>query len=290
MYDLVVVGGGYWGVGIALEAQAKGWTVAVLDDKDRLGGSRNASAVCDPKAYESDIFAKYLPDDWTAADLKESFAWLVAHGGKVTHEFFLNKFQDRPMRKGNDAIYLDSNNVLLSQVKPIEEKVVSMEKRGIVWDLKAKSGTIYRARKVAIAAGYRTEGLLRFLDLPHISVGKLYGRGVIARGMPTCEIPVSVMIRPYTKHTIRPWGKLLRIGDTAEGDQPNDKRAGDIQEVGNAVIEGYDELEWVAGYRPTCDKFLVEKVAPGVVVATGGHRLGLGLTGLVARKALECLS
>lgn len=289
-YDLIIIGGGYWGTGIALEAEKKGWRVIVIDDKDSLSGSRNASAVCDPQAYRSKIFAKYLPSSWTPNDLTESFNWLLQHGGYRQKEWFLNSFNGTPPRVGTEAIYLKDNSTLLSLVKPLIGKVTGGSFEGGQWILNLENSPRVISKWLVVAAGVHTDKVLTSLGLPTIGVSPLFGRGLLVSGNAGEDIPlpISVMIRPYCKHTIRRWGNYYRVGDTAEK-QEGEKAKEALETVGKRVLEDYRELKLIQGYRPVTDKFLVEKVGPEIVVATGGHRLGLGLTGLVAKKTLEAL-
>jgi hypothetical protein len=120
-----------------------------------------------------------------------------------------------------------------------------------------------------------------------IGVTKLAGRGIIAKGIPKEVLPVSVMIRPYCKHTVRNWFNYFKIGDTAEK-QLVDKHLENLRTIGRDVLDNYQEINIQLGYRPVLDKFTVESIA-GLIVATGGHRVGLGVAGLVAKKTLEAL-
>lgn len=288
-YDLVVIGSGYWGAGIAYEARRKGWLVLCIDDRDEKAGSRNASGVCDPKAYQSSVFKKYLPPGWGKAELQDSFSWLIDRGGQLQDEWFMNRWAGTLPRSSHSCIYLDSNSLItgLNGVG-LRGKVSRIELgRGTIEVI--TSDRIVSAKRVVIAAGYRTDQVLESAGLSPVGVGELPGRGLVGSGRPEAEIPLSVMIRPYCKHTVRSWGRnLYRIGDTAEK-VPRPKSLDDLRAVAHSVLTGFRETEIVFGYRPVADRFLVEKLKPNLVVATGGHRVGLGLTGLVAARTLEIL-
>lgn len=286
-YDLIVIGAGYWGTAITLQARKKGWNVIALDDEDVRSGSRNASAICDPKAYQSNVFKKYWPADWTQQDLQDSLSWLVDRGAVKTREYFWNKFAGTSIREGGEALYLPNPESLCSLAKPAKV-IVEGGNTGNTIELFTSKG-VFRSRCLAVAAGYRTDDMLKILGLSQVGVSSLYGRGIVASGRSRCDVPVSVMIRPYCKHTVRDWGNGFKVGDTAEK-TPNPKRLEDLRIVGRAVLEDYKELQLNEGYRPVTDRFLVCKIAHNVVVATGGHRLGLGLAGLAAKKTMEALS
>lgn len=297
MYDLVVIGGGYWGIGVAIEAKRKGWNTIVVDSYDKQSGSRNASAICDPAAYKSSVFNKYWPSDWHKSELDASLNWLLANGGEWVQERFWNHFAGTEPREGGKCIYLQDNFKILSRAPRTLGKVCGIDKASYGWNITISSLSeamkfwTYQTKRVVVAAGYHTGELLVKCGIRGApDVGKLYGRGVVASGVPEGfpdMLPMTVMIKPYVKHTIRQWHDGYRIGDTGEA-TPNDNKLAALEEIGGSVLTGYQRTEIVAGYRPTCDRYVVEKVAPSLVVATGGHRVGLGLTGLVARRVLRC--
>jgi glycine/D-amino acid oxidase-like deaminating enzyme len=291
IYDLAVVGGGYWGVATALRARESGKDVILFDDSDPLAGSRNASAICDPASYKSKVFRRFWPTGWTKDDLKESLNWLLGNGGELTEEVFLNQFEGRGIRPIRPkAIYLKSNEDFLRRFPATTAEVLGLERRGILWELRTRTGT-FLARKICLALGYRTDAFLAKAGMPLLGVGRLYGRGIIVRGTPAYPVPICVMTRPYVKHTIRQWEDGYRVGDTAERGEVKEGVDPNLLAVTESVMgDQYEVLRSVNGFRPTADKFLVDKIAPGLAVATGGHRLGLGLAGLAAKKVLEALN
>lgn len=270
-YDLLVVGAGYWGAAVAFEAKRRGWSVAVIDDGDPRSGSRNASGICDPRAYHSSVFAKYWPPNWQPSDLTESLAWLVDRGGYRVREYFWNRFAGTAPRTGAECVYVADPTTLTRSAYPRLNKGV----RDVPH------------RRLLVAAGYRTDDVLASLGLPTLGVRPLPGRGIIASGTPSTPLPSSVMIKPYVKHTVRSWaGGFWKVGDTAE-QEFKDSRLEALRDVGRACLKDYVEVRVNEGVRPVLDRFTVEKLMPRVVVATGGGRLGLGVAGLVAEKVLE---
>lgn len=272
-WDLLIVGGGYWGAAVSFEARKKGWRVAVVDDGDKRSGTRAASGVADRSAFKSEVFRKYLPVGWSDSDLDDSFNWLLERGGETVGEYFWNRFAGTGPREGSECVYIEGPETITNLL-----------------------GSTYRGRfdpskvdykRLVVAAGYRTDEVLAQLGLDPLGVGKLYGRGIVAEGTPSLVTPVSVMIRPYCKHTVRRWGSgQWKVGDTAEK-IPNEKYLESLREVGRSVLSDYREVKVSEGFRPILPKFTVEKLTPSIVVATGGHRLGLGLAGLVAKKVME---
>lgn len=303
--DLLVIGAGYWGTGVTLKALERGVKVITLDDNDKESGSRNASAVCDPRAYDSEIFAKYFPYDWTKKDLEESLEWLLGKGAYIVKEYFWNKYQgSSPRLMPREIFYLETPQYLTSQITPLNGKVVSIFQRRNLSKKTSEGWTIVyetidkltcqvvqnliTCKKLVIACGYRTDDVVELIS-PNLKlgVGKLYGRGINAKGTPNTSLPVSIMIKPYVKHTVRAWKNgIFKIGDTCEK-KISDTKFNNLEAVGREALDNFEIVEVTAGWRPTLPKFTVAKLLENLVVATGGHRLGLGVTGLVASKVLK---
>jgi len=285
--DLIVVGGGYWGAAVAFEAGLRGLQAVVLDDSDPRSGSRNASGILHPKTYSSPLFKKYMPDDWTKDDLAASFAWLKKHCGAVeTVEHFTNWTRtDLGVRKLPVGYYLPSNEALTGLVIPIGVKVVDIISQDGDWIVNG----IIRAPRLVVAAGIHTDGVLALAGVAPVGVTALFGRGLGVRGPTPYPSPLVVQTRPYRKFETRPWGDLIRVGDTAEVRPDEAKYRAELRAVADWLAPGSETVRWFEGYRPVCEKFTVRLVAPGLVAATGGHRMGLGLSGLVATKTLGLL-
>lgn len=285
--DIVVIGAGYWGRAITLELQRISKSVLCVDSMDPRAGSINASGICDPSAYTSSVFTKYWPQDWTKSDLQYSLNWLLENGGEYTQERFWNKFGNREPRLGERCIYVAP----IGKYLPIEGILIDTVYRcnieGII-QLQTLTGKLLECMQVVVCAGYQTDKVLESMGIPCIGVTGLWGRGLVVDGVPKAHIPVSVMVKPYRKYTIRKWATGYRVGDSA-GEDSDNKRLREIQSVVDMTLINPVTVSVVNGYRPVTEKFIVEKVSPNVVVATGGHRLGLGLSGLVAKKVVEML-
>jgi len=295
--DLTIVGSGYWGSATANVARSKGISCCIIDDGDKQSGSRNASAVCDPGAYSSDIFSKYWPQNLDRSKLGESIDWLKTVGGYEVLEYFWNMYQDRPIRPRSKVIYLPEPETLTDQVNDIRRvgRVSNIEEHQnyvetFYTNIDNGEEFVVKSKSVLLATGYRTDSVLtEVCRMSPIGVGKLLGRGITCKGKPTTELPVSVMIKPYVKHTVRVWTKgRLKVGDTAEKvESPNKLK--NLRTVMDTVVASPKSVKIQTGYRPVLDRFLVDKVSSRIVVATGGHRLGLGLSKLVADKVLEII-
>lgn len=295
-YDTILVGGGYWGCGIAIELMRASKKVLILDSNDAMSGTRAASGICDPKAYNSKIFSKLLPKRWekNMSLIDDSLHWLVSVGGKKVVESFWNKFAQTEPRTGAHCIYVDSPATVSDHVKHLvkRESLRMAITEGGGWRVAVDEHTgNYWAKNLVIAAGYSSGGVAIKCGLPGFEVSRLYGRGVIAKGQPKTGLPCSVMIRPYCKHTVRTWegrSDLFKIGDTAEL-QPKENSLAGLMKVGTHCLDEMKLVKISEGYRPVMDEFTVAKIGPNCVLATGGHRVGLGLTGLVAKETLEML-
>lgn len=296
-FDTIVVGGGYWGSGIALELMRAGKKVLILDSNDPMSGTKAASGICDPKAYSSKIFSRLLPKRWekNMGLIKDSLDWLVRIGGKPVIERFWNRFANTQPREGAACIYVDSPATLTDHVKHLvrRESLHKAWAEGGGWMVAVTEHPgIYSAKNLIIAAGYNSGIVAHNCGFPNLHVGRLYGRGIVARGTPVTELPCSVMIRPYCKHTVRTWqgrDDLFKVGDTAELCAKENSLAA-LLKVGQHCLGDDMKVSYISeGYRPVTDQFMVEKIGPNCVIATGGHRVALGLTGLVAKETLEML-
>ena len=288
-YDVIVVGGGYWGTAATIELKEAGKKVLQIDSNDPMSGSRAASGICDPRAYDSSTFQRYWPSDWTKSDLTESLSWILNHQGYKVTEYFWNQFQNREVRESVECIYVPTPESFTELTKPVFGTVVKgsidAKKVSVLLD----NSKEYTARYLVVAAGYKSDEVLESLQLAPLGVTKLYGRGLNVKGTPKVSTPVSVMIKPYVKHTVRSWSNgLYKVGDTAEKNV-KDSNLENLRKVGQAVLTNYREVKLTQGYRPVLDQFTVVKLNPRVVVATGGQRLSLGLCGLVGKKVVQCL-
>lgn len=295
--DLIIIGAGYWGCGIAIEARKAGKAVMIIDDANPMSGTRAASGICDPKAYNSQIFAKLLPKRWESnlSLLKDSFDWLLRNGGYQVQEKFWNQFAGTAPRDGAKCIYIDSPAAFKKPVGDLiyQDTFHRAWTEGGFWKVTVLGHKgIYTCKHLVVAAGINSGTTLINCGLSAVNVGGLYGRGLVVRGNPVAPLPCSVMIRPYCKHTVRTWDgrkDLFKVGDTAEP-RPRETAFTALHRVGHHCLgEGMEVVTISEGYRPVMDEFTVEKVGPNCVLATGGHRVGLGLTGLVAKETLEML-
>jgi glycine/D-amino acid oxidase-like deaminating enzyme len=282
MRDLAVIGAGYWGQATADLASELGFGVDVYDSGYHDSGSRNAAAIVDPAYLRRQVF---LPQE----EMDLSLDWLVRRlDGVWTIEHFWNLARGDPFPlriKATRSLYVNNSRAI--GLFPVSfGPVMELRQSRMGWTV---NGATYAA--VVVAAGVWTGELMLGLGVS-LPIGELWGRGWVVSGEPRHPVPVEVMIAPYQKYVVREWGEgLYHVGDTAEP-IPNYERAkARLQRVCQAVFHEYRVEEENVGRRPTTTNGqpLISKQFPGLVVATGGRRLGLGLAHHAARRALGLL-
>jgi glycine/D-amino acid oxidase-like deaminating enzyme len=284
---VIVIGGGYWGAAIAHTLRNAGKPVMVLDDQDPMSGSRNAAAIIAPHLYKTDKLRAMLPEGWNDSTIDESVAWATQMGrGVERREGFLNAMLGSTKvthPSGWGTAFHFGENTLMDLVKPLNEKVQTIRFYGNDWIVQTDART-YTAPKVVVAAGYRTDEVLKMAGLPIIGVKKIYGRGVVGTGTPKYPMPLSVMTRPYTKVGLREWGPgLLYVGATKERN-PHESNRTALDALASSVVDNWTLVRRMEGWRPNVnDRFFIKSVAPGLIVATGGNRYGLGVSFAVAQ-------
>jgi glycine/D-amino acid oxidase-like deaminating enzyme len=286
--DLVVVGGGFWGAGVALLAGEAGWDVMLLDSGESLGASRSAAGIVCEGWYRQATVKKMMPGDWTREEVTDSIRWLERFGLEKTGEVFSSYRRSRPVLR-DDCYLLPSPESLLGKVRPTGGRVLSLREAGGVVEVRTAK-ELLRAGRVVVAAGAFTDTLLKGSNLPVVGVVPLRGRAVVGSSSEGCKVPHTYMSRPYTHWTSRPWpGGGVRVGDTVERGAGGPGRLAELELQAGRMVKGYRRQAVLEGLRPVCGKMVVGKVSRRVIVAVGGHRVGLGLTGLVARRALSLL-
>lgn len=290
-YELCVIGGGFWGTSVALQAHEKGYNLLHLDCCLQTAASRGAAGMVQLSWYTQETIRRRWPEDWTWQDLENSLAWLEKVAGlERTGEDFIN-YARPTVRKYRDDLYcIKDNDTLLSLVNPTYAEVQRLfwnEDHWIIWC----RGISFTANHVVLCAGYRTDAILMESGLPTIGVRPLLGQAVVITA-PELNIarPLTYLARPYVHYTVRPWGKAFRCGDTTEQESNKTDRGQELlHELKTLVDVPYTINQWIGGIRPVTETFTVKKIGPNLVAAVGGHRVGLGLAGLVGKKVLGLL-
>lgn len=287
--DAIVVGGGFWGTALAYRFGELGLASVTLDAGHRQSGSRNAAGIVALDWYLSRASGplKTMPERWTRQRLIESIEWLERFGLVKTGESFGGTH--RPDFRHRKDVWLLPHGAL-QDANSERFGVQAIRKFGKEWNVGP-----YRARYVAIAAGVWTDQILANSAIPYRSLVKpLRGRALVTRPhnaerLPA--IPVTYQFRPYVQITARPWDDgLCRIGDTVDRTNLAETSMGYCHALAYSVLGSNDPVEILDGLRPVSPRgIVVESPVAGIVIATGGHRVGLGIARIVAREAIELL-
>lgn len=295
MYDLIVIGGGFWGTMAALLAREAGQETLLLDDLNPQGASRNAAGIVslgwyrwrmtrDKKDVVGNIFGDtFTPSDavWGVNFLRER--GLLRHTGEEVFTLAGNhKFRD-------DLWLLSSPQELFELVERTEAKALCLQKLPECWSVLTEN-RIFNAHKLILAAGAFTDTLLEASNIPPIGVKGLRGRGLLIEPHKIFDVPLTVQVAPYSHLTMRPWGKgMARVGDTVEKIPGGDERLLPLKTFAERIAPANQIVKVFDGLRPVTEKVFIQEIKPGLVVATGGHRVGLALAPSAARKALALL-
>lgn len=286
--DLLIIGAGFWGAAVALKARAAGLNITILDSQEPGAASVNSDAIIDPAAYAR---TDRLPPGWRER-VPASIEWACgAFGARPVPGIFWNQYQGRAPRPTRDLVAVDLG-FALPKFRAWMRKITHLQWDGEAW---CASGG-HRSRRVALCAGAWVDDILVASGLPPVGVSRLFGRGWVVEGEPRPEVGLErgsgrvleVMTAPYVKVMVRGWpGDRWQVGSTAERTPDAKHRERLLRVAGMVFEEGWTIVDEMQGWRPVTPQCVVREVAPGLVVATGGHRMGLGLAGLVGEEVLR---
>lgn len=284
--DLLVIGGGFWGTAAAIIAKEDGASVIVLDSGDPKGASRNAAGIVCSHWYRQKTIRSMTPDEWDTKEVVAGISFLDRFGLRKTGEVF-SSYSDPEKRERADCYLLGTPADLLDQVRRVKTVVSRLVRREGFTSAETDVGT-FNARFVLVAAGVKTDDLLTASGFPPTGVVPLRGRAIIAKTEITVSTPWTYMSRPYTHWTLREFGAgRVRLGDSVE--RINSRGFVELRKQLGEMSPGAKVERILDGLRPVCDKFFVKRVTPRIVAATGGHRVGLGMSGYVAKRCLRLL-
>lgn len=283
-YDLIVVGGGFWGSAVTWLARQRGLDTLLVDDGDTLGASRNGAGLVSLGWYKQQTIQKMWPDWLRQGAAEEGLEWLQGIVGAVqTGEWFSSYSRPEPVYRP-DLWLVDPAAVITPPDAREHVNRVLLDNQG--WAVQVDEGPTWVTPRVVIAAGVYSDFLLSASGLPTVGVKLLMGSAVVAQG--SIEVPHTYMPRPYTHYTVRPWGEsMIRAGDTVE--RKLNYKGQELIDCMHRVCPDARVVSTQRGARPICRWFTVKEVAPGLVVATGGHRVGLALSYPIALRVLEVL-
>jgi len=289
IYDLAVVGLGFWGTCVSLEARSRGLEIITFDDGNLFGASRNAAGLIQRSWFKQDTIKKMM-GDVTLDEIDYGIDWLMGHSSLIKCGELFSSYQNETKRFREDLYILPSVDSILKEI-PSYGEVKHISHRGNYWSVEG-----HFARALVITAGWWSGKLLADNNLPTIVVKPLLGRALIASLEDYSEkIPNTYLPRPYKHLTVRPYYENYRIGDTTENIlnlESSAEAAYSYLESSLRLMTGSSIIsikKRLCGIRPVCDIFTITEIAPRLVVATGGHRVGLALGPAVAIRALKLL-
>lgn len=292
MYDLIVIGSGYWGTAIQREALSKGLNSIVVTDRQPHMASMNATGIVSLEAYKSKAISKLWSNLFTLADIKESIESLKLEGFLHSEPEFFSSWQN-PVAKKRDTVYLMDDIPYLSSIGP----TILGQAQGIVpssgeW-LVHMGAEILRSKAVAVAAGVWTDELLRRSGIAPIGVESIKGTYLQLTGWVGAEGLWTHMTRPYTAFHLRAWHGKHYLGATTERTEANKKAISELHSAFKAFglsSLNMDRAIECFGLRPYVDSGIVcKEIRPGLVVATGGYKVGIGLAPLIANRTMKML-
>jgi len=291
--DLVVIGGGFWGVAASSIARERGLDTLLIDNADPNGASRNAAGIVCLRWYRQDTVRHMLPDTWSAEDAIHGLEWLAKHVPLArTGEQFLNATTDSGRRYERDCYLVSSCEAVLELVPKWRANATRVTRVREGWRIGVSGDGDIITPRLIVAAGTMTDNLLASAGVRAVGVTALRGRALLLRPpqqvLHDFDVPLTVLARPYTHFTFRRWGSdLIRLGDTVER-QPRDNALVELRTIARRYLpESTEEVGVMDGLRPVCGRFHVAEHAPGLVAATGGHRVGLALAEPAGRRAVE---
>ncbi|MBS2035917.1 FAD-binding oxidoreductase [bacterium] len=270
MLDVLVIGGGFWGSAITQRLRRSGLNVACLDADLEGAASRAAAGLVRHSSWHSP------PAPWWEQEHSQACHEFFSQGW--VDEYTFNRYQTEPRLKGTvwcgDFPWVETEPARIQRLRP---------ENGGWW------AEGWQARQVVLSAGCWCDPILAESGLPLTGVQPWRGSALLARGgirrvlTRTYRLPGDTRTRTMTA---RNWGKSqLRLGDSLPDREP-EQLAEMRWFLGNLQVTEGEEI-W--GWRPRLARPLVENWAPGLVVATGGHRNGLALAPAVALRVQQLL-
>jgi len=318
--DLGIIGGGFWGMTAAQMAVERGYDVTIWDADHDLGASQVAAGIIQLWWYESVTTSKMLPDWWDESYPEWAVDWLDGRVNLLDTGELYTSFQGKDGEFRDDCYLIEECSQLLT-LQPVTEKEVGRisptpQEDGPDWAVHFTGDREPPATcdNLLVAAGAWTDDLLRASDLPTVGVEPLRGRALLVEphdydedppraydetkdALPESipdSTPHTIYPRPYSHLTLRPYRDKYRFGDTTEQDLGgNEAELNRAMKKAGEIVGDYDLAEVQDGVRPVCDTITVEQIRsdlPSGVVATGGHRVGLLLAPICARRALRLLN
>ena len=288
MTSVGIVGAGFWG-GAVQKVLGRHFDVSVVDPGDHRAASGAAQGLVKLDWLRSATLASVIPAWWGRAHDEASEALLVALGARETVE--LVTAWNKPEATHRGGLLLVDPHEARAKVD-FRARVLRVEQ----WDhhvaVKLEDDDTLVFDRVVLATGVWTDRLLEASGYPKLGITEMAGSTVICEGEGPRDVVWTHVTSPYKHITVRPWKeRLSQLGATvAKG--PDDQSA--FEAMMGRVRKQWPQLDptvRLQGWRPVGPegRAVVDKVAPGIVVATGGARIGLALAGGIARRVEDLL-
>ena len=253
---MVVVGGGFWGTLICSCLRSRGLSVICLDSLVEGAASRAAAGLVRSSCWPP-------PCDW----------WGERHT-RACRDFFSCGWVEERVTSDWEPAGRVKGLVWCGEV--------ALEKAEY-FQVRSLPLLEYPSRWVVLAAGVWCDDILAASGLALTGVVPARGVGLLGPGSVEGVVSRSYRLPGDTRTRVlskRPWGSGVRVGDSLP-----DREQEQLAEMSRFSQGGAP----VWGLRPRLPSLLVELWGPGLVVATGGYRNGLGVAPGVGLRVAELI-
>jgi glycine/D-amino acid oxidase-like deaminating enzyme len=291
MMSVAVIGGGFWGGAIQRHLKNKA-VVTVMDPGDTKAASNAAQGLARLDWLRSPTLRRVIPDWWGRAHDEASEAALVRLGAEEVAELVSTWSRPEPVRR--DGLLLVDAAQARAEVD-YRVRVLGLSQIGNHVLVKLEDDDSMAFDRVVIAAGVWSDRLLEASGLPKLGLQTWAGSTVLARARKQDADLHAVQTHitsPYRHISMRPWrGPMVQIGATVVKGLDDQEQYDRMMERAKALWPGLAPSVRLQGWRPVGPdgQAVVERVSKGIIVATGGQRIGLVLAGGMARRVEELL-
>jgi glycine/D-amino acid oxidase-like deaminating enzyme len=284
---VLVIGAGFWGTAISLALREAGRQVLCLDSSEP--GAASAAAAGLVRQSTLDRLQQAGPAWWTEHHSSACQDFLGQPWMRACKERVVSPY--RPEGRMRTGLWCADCSAFLGLARAQPMRVIQLLRQSHGWRVLTEQHPLL-AGQVVLAAGVFCDDLLRASHLPALGLRGIPGSGLLA---PAEVLPQEALTQAYRlpgdtrtrTATARAWGDgEVRAGDTLGTDEEAQLRVIQslLQQAG-----GRGPIRRLWGIRPDLPQLVVEKIAPDLVVASGGRRTGLASAPGVARRVRELL-
>lgn len=283
--DLVVIGAGFWGSAIALELQALGQSVLLLDAQLTGAASRVAAGLVRESSLE-----KPLAPWWSAAHTSACRGFLE-RWGQLGQEFLVSQ-RDTPDSLGRtrQGLWLLRPRDILQVAVPWQ--VDRLQRIADRWLVHCQQEVV-SAPRVILAAGIHCDRILQRSGLQTLGLLPLLGSALVGSATRPLEVPRTRGYRlPGDTRTRTVTARNWESGQLRVGDTCGESQAAQLAMLRRwyAAVGGQGVPQPLWGIRPGSRLGIrVEAWGPGLILASGGGRTGLASAAGVALRVRQLL-